>query len=145
MTTISLSDWAQSPEIVLGESEHRLLTRLAMTEAGLTAERADYLLFELDRARLVPDAQVPPDVVRLGSVVRFRDQSTGERTVELVLPAQDNEMDGKLSVTSSRGSALLGMRAGQSITWIEPGQGPHRLRVLRVSPPISGDPGPSAA
>ena len=44
MTTISLSDWGQSPQILVGESEHRLLTATALTNIGADAERTDFLL-----------------------------------------------------------------------------------------------------
>lgn len=145
MTTISLSDWTQSPEIVVGEDECRRLGDVARTQAGAADGHAEYLLYELDRARRVPDAQVPSDVVRLGSVVRYRDETGLERTAELALPEDANEAEGRLSVTSSQGSALFGLRAGQTITRPRPGQGSHRLKVLGVTPPGSDEPGPSAA
>ena len=68
MTTISL-DWMQSPEIVVGKTEHHRLTVVALTHVGERGH-ADLLLYELDRARIIPDAMVPADVVRIGSIMR---------------------------------------------------------------------------
>lgn len=149
MTTIALADWTQSPQILVGEEERRKLTIIAMTEVGHSAENSDYLLFELDRATVVPDAQLPPDVVRLGSIVRFRNHDGSERTDELVVPSEANEDEHKLSVTSEEGAALLGLRPGQTISWLSRFGGSRRLKVLRVSTPFTGsidpDPGPNAA
>lgn len=151
MTTIALSDWTQSPQIVVGEEERRRLTVVALTEIGHSAEHADYLLYELDRAHVVPDAQLPPDVVRIGSVVRYRPSEGGERTIELVLPANAERHENNLAVTTPEGAALLGLRPGQSISWLGADGQSQRIRVLRVTAPIDPridpdhDPGPSAA
>lgn len=149
MTTISLADWAPSPEIVLGAEDHRRLTLAALTDIGQSAERMDFLLYELDRARVVEDALLPPDVVRIGSVVRYKPFGGEERTVKLVLPEQVDESGNyRLSVTALHGAALLGLRPGHVMSWLEPDGTVHRLKVLRVANPPSGgdsDPGPTAA
>lgn len=149
MTTISLVDWAPSPEIVLGAEDHRRLTLAALTDIGQSAERMDFLLYELDRARIVEDALLPPDVVRIGSVVRYKPVGGEERTVKLVLPEHvDGSGDYRLSVTALHGAALLGLRPGHVMSWLEPDGTMHRLKVLRVANPSSGgdpNPGPAAA
>ena len=147
MTTISLADWGQSPQILVGENEHRLLTATALTNIGADAERTDFLLYELDRAQIVRDALLPPDVVRIGSIVRYRPVPGEERTVKLVVP-QDDASGGayRLAVTSEHGAALLGLRPGHVMAWLEPDGKTQRLRVLQVTnPPPGDDPGPSAA
>ena len=72
MTTTILSDWAPSPEIIIGKEEHHRLTIVALTDIGETGDHMDYLLYELDRARIVPDALLPRDVVRIGSIVSYK-------------------------------------------------------------------------
>lgn len=136
MTTISLADWHQSPEIVVGEAECRVLTIAALTEVADRGNHTDFLLYELDRARVVPDALLPPDVVRLGSVVRYEAEPGGERIVKLALP-EDTEPGGgyRLSVTSSHGAALLGLVPGASMTWLGPDGATNRIRVVNVSNP----------
>ncbi|MCW5721392.1 MAG: GreA/GreB family elongation factor, partial [Devosia sp.] len=153
MTTISLADWAQSPEILLGEEDHRRLTVAALTDIGQSAERMDFLLYELDRARIVKDDLLPTDVVRIGSVVRYKPIPGEERTVRLVMPEQvDHAGAYRLSVTSIHGAALLGLRPGHVMSWLDPDGTGHRLRVLKVANPTMApdpdpapDPGPFAA
>ena len=72
MTTISLAEFNLSPEIVLGQEEHRTLLVLALAGRGHTADDADGLLYELERAKVVDDAALPADTVRMGSRVRYR-------------------------------------------------------------------------
>ena len=143
MTTISLADFNLSPQIVLGTADHRQLITLAM--AG--AEDADGLLSELERAQVVPDAALPQDVVRMGSRVRFRTDGGAERSVQLVWPAEADIGTGKISVLTPVGTALIGLRAGQSITWLTRDGRKQLLTVLGVTATESDgdDPGPIAA
>lgn len=144
MTTISLADWGQSPPIIVGQDERRQVTIAALTDIGTTS--ADFLLYELDRAKVVPDRMVPSDVVRLGSVVRYKETPGEERIIKLVLPS-DAEPAGsyRLSVTSSPGAALLGLKAGATMTWIDGGGAVRRLKLLTVVNPAPDDWGPDAA
>jgi regulator of nucleoside diphosphate kinase len=147
MTTISLADWGQSPEIIVGEKEHQQVTVAALTSVGQSNDRTDFLLYELDRAKVVPDSMLPGDVVRLGSVVRYKPFPGEERTIKLVIP-DDTEEAGvyRLSVTSAEGAALLGLRPGNAISWLDASGATHRIRVLSVANPgFSDDPGPSTA
>ena len=147
MTTISLSDWGQSPRILVGEDEHRRLIATALTDVEASAEHTDFLLYELDRAQIVRDALLPPDVVRIGSIVRYKPFPGEERTIRLVMP-QDADPSGsyRLSVTSVHGAALLGLRPDHMMTWLGPSGTTQRLKVLQVTnPPPGGDMGPSAA
>ena len=151
MTTISLADWTQSPEIVMGMQEHRRLTVVALTDLGERGDNTDFLLYELDRARLVPDSMLPADVVRIGSVVQYRPMPGLERTIKLVMPESGTERDSyRLSVTSEHGAALIGTRPGYVMAWVSPDGTMQRLHVLKVAngtpPPDPGyDPGPQAA
>src|SRR5690348_6090775 len=116
MTTMTLSDFSLSPDIVLGKDEHRQLTVLALAGTGHTPDTSDDLLYELDRADILPDHRVPPDVVRMGSRVVFRTSENDTRAVTLVYPADADIADGRISVLTPVGTALIGLRAGQSIT-----------------------------
>ena len=75
------------PPIIIARSEAERLTALAEEMEHASPQGANLLLDEIERARIVADARVPEDVVRLHSIVRFVDEAHGqERTVELVLP-----------------------------------------------------------
>ncbi|MDW9961770.1 hypothetical protein GHK33_10680 [Sinorhizobium meliloti] len=68
------------------------------------------LLLELERARVVSDAAVLGNVVRMGSMVEYETDTADGRTVTLVFPK-----DG--SVLTPIGTALLGLSAGQTMGW----------------------------
>lgn len=143
MTTISIADFNLSPEIVLGSAERQQLIALAMGGAG----NAEGLLDELERARVVPDNALPGDVVRMGSRVEYRTNGGDSRVVELVYPKDADIEAGRISVLTPVGTALIGLRAGQSITWDTRDGRKQVLTVLAVTPPHSNDddPGPMAA
>jgi len=125
-----------SPEIIIGENERRRVTVAALTDVVHGSDHMDFLLYELDRAKVVPDTQVPADVVRLGSTVRYRHAPDQERTIKLVMPSEI-ELPGnyRLAVTSAHGAALLGLRAGTVMNWVDPDGTPHRIEVLQVANP----------
>jgi len=145
MTTISL-DWIASPEIVVGKTEHHRLTVVALTHVG-ERDNADLLLYELDRARIVPDAMVPSDVVRIGSIVRYAPVPGVERIAKLVIPDDATGPEGyRLAVTSEHGAALLGTRAGQEMSWLDRNGEVQRLQIITVvNEGPDDDPGPLAA
>ena len=147
MTTITLADFDLSPNIVLGADEHRQLTVLALSGTAHTADDSDWLLNELERANIVPDAAVPHDVVRMNSTVLFRTLGGDERAVQLVFPKDADIASGRISVLTPVGSALIGLRTGHSITWLTRDGRKQLLTVLSVSQPTEDgdDPGPAAA
>lgn len=76
---------------------------------------------ELQRARVVPRSEVPPDVVTMGSTIRLRDLETGEEeTYTLVYPDDADIQNDKLSVLAPVGTALLGYRTGDVVEWPVP-------------------------
>ncbi len=146
MTTISLTDYILSPDIVLGHSDHRMLVVLAMAGLGHSAEDADGLLYELERARVVADSAVPQGIVQMGSAVRFRTNGGEQREVVLVYPKDADIEAGRISVLTPVGTALIGLAVGQSITWLTRDGRKQMLTVLSVTPPATDDdPGPIAA
>jgi regulator of nucleoside diphosphate kinase len=61
------------------------------------------------------------------------DESNGKHhTLTLVYPKDADADAGKISVLAPVGSALLGLRAGQSIDWPGHGGKPHRLKVTAI-------------
>jgi regulator of nucleoside diphosphate kinase len=89
----------------------------------------------MDRAELCPASTLPPDVVTIGSRVRYRDPRTRrENAVVLTWPGEADLAAGKVSVLSPIGAALIGLTVGQSIGWsIEHGE-LRSLAVLEVGP-----------
>ena len=148
MTTTTLQDFTLLPDIVIGHADHRQLTVLALAGSEHSADVADALLHELDRAMVVPDARIAHDVIRMGSSVRYRTSEDDERQVELVYPANADIAANRISVLTPIGAALIGLRKGQSITWTTRGGRKQVLTILDVAPPAAADeddPGPTAA
>lgn len=127
------------PEIVISAAEHRELLALAMAGTGLGTDAADDLLFKLERTRMLADQQMPVDVVRMGSTVTYRPDNGDDREVTLVLPAEADISEGRISVLTPVGTALIGLRTGQSTTWTARNGRDHVLRVLSVHQPAFAD------
>lgn len=132
----ALIDRTHNPEILIGETDHRRLTVAALTDVEHSADQVDFLLYELDRARVVADGLLPADVVRIGSIVRYRADAGEERMAKLALPeAAGRDATYHLSVTSMKGAALLGLRPGDVMAWLDPDGARHRIEVLKVANP----------
>jgi regulator of nucleoside diphosphate kinase len=87
---------------------------------------------ELDRAEVVPGADVPPDVVTMHSTARIRDLDTGARAVyTIVFPHEADAAQRRISILAPIGTALIGYRVGDVVEWSTPG-GERRLLVEAV-------------
>ena len=147
MTLYSLHDLRLTPNILVSESDNRQLTVLALAGSGHTTDEADDLLHELERARIVADRDLPPDIVRMGSLVHFRSGDGRETIAQLVFPEEADIASRKVSVLTPVGTALIGLRSGQSITFAARDGRSQMLTVLQVDhpEPDEDDPGPVAA
>jgi regulator of nucleoside diphosphate kinase len=97
---------------------------------------AEYLANELERALVVDDFSGARSVVRLGSHIRFRDCAHNvPQSVTLVMPNQADIGSGCISVLSPVGAALLGLSAGQEITFTLPNGRERSLYVDEVRNP----------
>ncbi|GAA6206088.1 MULTISPECIES: nucleoside diphosphate kinase regulator [Thalassotalea] len=72
---------------------------------------------ELNRAHIVNFNELPSNVVRMNSTVKFTVQDNQECfSLKLVYP-QEVKNTGTISILSPVGSALLGLSIGQEIEW----------------------------
>lgn len=86
---------------------------------------------ELERAIVVPKENIATQIVRLNSKVTYLDESDGLiREIELVLPDEADVDKRKISVLAPVGSALLGLREGETIEWTFPSGAIRQLRVV---------------
>lgn len=107
----------RKPPITLCQTDHEKLSRLALSVAERNQAMFDALQSELERARVVPDARLSKDVVRMGSTLRYSTDSGEARTVTLVFPAEADISAGRISILTPIGAALIGLSQGQSIDW----------------------------
>lgn len=129
-----------TPPIVVTHHDHARLERL-LERANFENPTVEALSDELDRAKLVDPRSVPADVVTMNSRARFRERVSGkERELTLVFP-EDAGVEGRVSVLTPIGCALLGLSVGQVIDWVGPTGRTLQLELLAVEfqPEAAGD------
>ena len=124
-----------APAITLGRADHAKLNALAMAGLDRMPDLADRLLEELERAKIVADEKLPEGVARMGSSVTYITNAGQEQTVTLVYPADADIEAGRISVMTPVGTALVGLKAGQSITWRDRADKRHKLTIMSVVMP----------
>ena len=125
------------PRITLTTVDYERLWNVARAAMNTKPDVASCLTDELNRAHVfAPGCQPPADVVCMGCEVEFRDETTGKvQTVTLVYPGEADIGQGKISVLTPVGTALIGLASGQSITWETRTGDVRRLTVLQVREP----------
>ncbi len=120
------------PPITLSRIDcERLEALLESAPAGIDTSALEA---ELARAEVVEPAALPKDVISMNSTARFRDEGDGsERELTLVYPPNADSEKGLVSVLAPIGSALLGLRVGQTIDWPLPDKRTLTLRVLSIA------------
>jgi regulator of nucleoside diphosphate kinase len=96
---------------------------------------------ELLTAEVVDPTGIPPDVITMNSRVCLQDLDSGEDLVyTLVFPGDADLESGRISVLAPVGTAMIGYRKGDRITWTVPG-GLKRLKVKKIlyQPEAAGD------
>lgn len=132
------------PPIVVGDNDFERLMSLAEAAQSRLPEVADVLQAELDRAEVVAMGRVPAGTVQMGSTVEFRADSGQQRCVTLVFPGEENIAEGRVSILTPIGAALIGLSADQSITWMTRDGREHELTVVRVEQPASVETAPTS-
>lgn len=132
----------QKPPITISSLDAVRLEKMLDSLGGTQIPNQDDLQAELDRANIVEPEKVPHDVVTMNSTVIFQiESSSKEFALTLVYPNDIGDGAGEISVLAPVGSALLGLREGDEISWPKPGGGLLTVRILKVvyQPERSGD------
>lgn len=124
------------PQITVASSEYQQLLALAVAGNGDRSAGADNLWGEMERARVVTDRKLAPDIVRMGSRVIYRTEKDERVEVVLVFPVNADISKDRISVLTPVGAALIGLRTGQSITWEARNGRKSALTVLAVFQPV---------
>lgn len=129
-----MSDQDDLPPIWIGRTDSARLLRAMEHLAAQAPEVSAFLWKELDRAIVRPDGELPRAVVRMGTRVLFRPaEDLPAEWGELAYPEQP-PAGGRVSIGSPVGAALLGLRQGSGMTYVD-GGATRRLSVERVLPP----------
>ena len=132
----------QKPPITISSLDAVRLEKMLDSLDGTQIPNKDDLRAELDRANILEPQEMPQDVVTMNSTVIFKLESVGtEFALTLVYPSDIDQGTGKISVLAPVGSALLGLREGDAISWAKPGGGFLKVHILKIvyQPERSGD------
>lgn len=114
-SSIRKYDAMNKPNITISQSDYTKISTLI--DALDCGQNCDRLIEELERADIVPDIELPSDVVRMHSTVTFAIATTHRTfTLKLVYPFEKNEHN-SISILTPAGSALIGLAVGQRIEW----------------------------
>ena len=120
------------PPIIVTKADYERLFNLVESPQVAPAV-GDYLLGELERARVVAPEEAASTVVTMQSRFIFRDESTGDvRTAMLVYPGAEDIAEARISVVTPVGAALLGLSDGQSIAFETRARETRVLTLVRV-------------
>lgn len=118
--------------ITVSDRDASRLRQLIQTRAHSQTEHLGRLKNELERARVVPAAELPANVIAMNSTVELEDLEDGEiMTYTLVFPEHADAATGKISVLAPLGMAMLGFKVGDEFEWPVPA-GTLRVRVRRL-------------
>jgi regulator of nucleoside diphosphate kinase len=134
----------EARQIYITELDRKRLQERLLS-SGKIAEKDKENLAELEqellRAEIVSPREIPDDVITMNATVRLRDLATKkELTYTLVFPSDADAAQNRISVLAPIGTALIGYRVGDVITWKVPG-GLRKLRVEKIiyQPEAAGD------
>ncbi len=122
-----------APNIVITKRDADRLDLLLEGISGQAFPGKPHLLAELARACIVDSQDVPPNVVTMNSTVAFVTSEGREFSLKLVYPKDSDGSPEKLSILAPLGSAILGLKEGDSISWPVQGGINVDVRVIRVT------------
>ncbi|EKO3508403.1 nucleoside diphosphate kinase regulator [Vibrio fluvialis] len=96
---------------------------------------------ELDRATIKEPQEMPDNVVSMNSTVRFKFMGKEEIIQKNLVYPNEVKSNDDISIFAPVGSALLGLAAGQTLTWPMPGGAEKTIEILEVvyQPEREGD------
>lgn len=121
-------------ELIVSARDAEVLALMLGERRRVPVEAANALADVLLEARLVPHDELPADRIAMNSKVTYRVEPGGERrSVILVHPIESDPSEGRISVLSPVGRALLGRTPGSVVMVAVPGGRELTLRVLEAS------------
>lgn len=135
MSTATLTSTA-TPPVILLKNDFEILNGYVKNLQGMQVnekENFGKLYQELKKAQIRDAADFPDDIVRLNSTVVIKDLKTKrDMTITIVLPQKADIKQRKVSVLAPIGTALIGFRKGQTVSWQVP-SGKKDFKIMEVS------------
>lgn len=126
---------AAAPPVILLKDDYDILNGYVKNLQGMQVnEKENFrkLYQELKKAEVVNAENFPDDVVRLDSTVVIKDMQTKrDMTITIVLPQKADIKQRKVSVLAPIGTALIGFRKGQQVSWEVP-SGKKDFKIMEV-------------
>jgi regulator of nucleoside diphosphate kinase len=130
-----ITDQARPP-IHLLAAESDLVGDLALQAEDKQPVVAAMLLEEIERAELHEPETMPAGHAHLNSRVTFLDENSRQvRQMQLVIPADANIAEGRVSILTPIGAALYGLAEGYSIEWPDVYGNFRRIQIIGVQSP----------
>jgi regulator of nucleoside diphosphate kinase len=108
------------PPITLAANDYNRLLFTAMIRQRHNRQKPDFLLKELRRAKVCHPAALPEDVVSTNCRVIYRIDDEPRSRAHLLVHPEDLIWPGaEISVTTALGTALLGLRVGDRMSFME--------------------------
>lgn len=127
-----------TPLLITDQDYERLALLVQHSETKSSAALEE----ELARATIVPQKEIPKDVVTMNSKIKFIDmESKKESEITLVYPKDADVTKSQVSILAPVGIALIGLRKGQTIDWPMPNGQSRKLQVTGIlyQPESAGD------
>lgn len=120
------------PSIIITQQDADRLEAILERLSEQSFPGKERLEVELDRATIVGSHEVPADIVTMNSTVLFRTGEGKEFSLKLVYPKDSDGSPDKISILAPIGSALLGLKEGDTISWPVSGGASMDVQVIRV-------------
>jgi regulator of nucleoside diphosphate kinase len=122
--------------VILLKNDFEILNGYVKNLQGMQVnekENFSKLYEEIKKAQIVDAEDFPNDIVRLNSTVVIKDLKTKrDMTLTIVLPQKADIKQRKVSVLAPIGTALIGFRKGQTVSWQVP-SGKKDFMIMEVS------------
>lgn len=126
---------ANANPVILLKNDFEILKGYVKNLQGMQVnEKENFrkLYDEITKAQIVKEEDFPVDVVRLDSKVVIKDMQTKrDMAITVVLPQNADIKQKKVSVLAPLGTALIGFRKGQKVSWEVP-SGRKDFKILEV-------------
>lgn len=130
--------------IVITELDFIRLNKIissAKIEKCAELKNLDFLAHEIKRANRVDSKKITPEFVTMNSVVQVVNKETKQpMTVKIVYPQDADFKKGNISVFSPLGSALLGYKVGDKVSFDAPkGKVEMTVKKIEYQPEAHGE------
>jgi regulator of nucleoside diphosphate kinase len=128
------------PPITLASNDYNRLLFIAMLQRKQQWREPNFLLKELRRAQVCHPTALPEDVVSTNCRVIYRLNNEPDSRTHLLVHPEDLIWPGaEISVTTPLGTALLGLRVGDRMSFVEADGTVHEVLVEGIGPRFQDD------